>query len=292
MMKKSVSYKIFTVFNYFIQTAMILLCALPLIHILAISLSAPGPAAANEVGIVPIGFMIDNYTYALSDNGIINPFLTSIKRVLLGVGIGMLMVIMAAYPLSKESKDFPGKMFYSWIFIFVMMFNGGMIPNYILIKDLKLIDTIWALVLPGAVSVYYVILMLNFFRQLPRELEEAAFIDGASHFTTLIKIYLPLSLPSLATVILFSAIFHWNSWFDGLIYMRNPEYYPLTTYLQTLLSQLQRLTSSRDAERLAFTSRRGLMMCYVVISLIPILCVYPFLQRYIKSGLTLGSVKG
>ncbi len=291
-MKTSTGYKVFTAFNYLLMTAMILLCAMPLWHIAMISLSAPGPAAANEVGLWPVGFMIDNYTYALSQQGIVSPFLTSVLRLVLGVAINMLMVIMAAYPLSKESKDFPGKTVYSWVFIFVMLFNGGIIPNYVLVKSLGLIDSIWALVLPGAVSVFYMIIMLNFFRQLPKELEEAAFIDGASHFRTLIRIYLPLSIPSIATLTLFAAVGHWNSWFDGLIYMRDPNRYPLTTYMQSLLSQLQRMTSSRDAERLAFTSRRGLMMAYIVITLLPILCMYPFLQKYVRSGLVLGSVKG
>ena len=291
-MKVSSSYRVFQTFNYIVMTLMILLCALPLWHIAMISLSAPGPAAANQVGLWPVGFMIGNYTYALSQQGIVQPFITSVTRLVLGVLTNMAMVILAAYPLSKDKKDFPGKTAYSWIFIFVMLFNGGIIPNYVLVKTLGLIDSIWALVLPGAVSVFYMIILLNFFRQLPKELEEAAFIDGASHFHTLVSIYLPLSIPSIATLTLFAAVGHWNSWFDGLIYMRDPSRYPLTTYMQSLLSQLQRMTSSRDAERLAFTSRRGLMMAYIVITLIPIMAMYPFLQKYVRSGLVLGSVKG
>ena len=291
-MKISKSYRAFMFCNYVVLTVMILLCILPLWHILMISISSPGPASANEVSLWPVGFMLDNYVYALGQQGIRQPFVTSVTRVVLGVLLNMGMVVMAAYPLSKDSKAFPGKMVYAWLFIFVMLFNGGIIPNYVLVKTLGLIDTIWALVLPGAVSVFYVIIMLNFFRQLPKELEEAAFIDGASHFRTLTAIYLPLSVPSLATLTLFSAVGHWNSWFDGMIYIRDPARYPLTTYMQSLLSQLQRMTSSRDAERLAFTSRRGLMMCYIVIALIPIMLVYPFLQKYVKSGLVLGSVKG
>ena len=291
-MKASAGYKVFQTFNYIAMALMILLCAMPLWHIAMISLSAPGPAAANQVGLWPVGFMIDNYTYALSQQGIVQPFFTSVTRLVLGVLINMAMVILAAYPLSKDKKDFPGKTAYSWIFIFVMLVSGGIIPNYVLIKTLGLIDSIWALVLPGAVSVFFMIILLNFFRQLPKELEEAAFIDGASHFHTLVSIYLPLSIPSIATLTLFSSVRHWNSWFDGLIYMRDPSRYPLTTYMQSLLSQLQRMTSSRDAERLAFTSRRGLMMAYIIITLLPIMAMYPFLQKYVRSGLVLGSVKG
>lgn len=292
MYSKSVSYRVFTVFNYLILGLATLSCILPVVHILAISFSSPGPAGANQVGLIPVGFTLENYKYALSDAGIIRPFLNSVTRTLLGVGINILLVILAAYPLSKDSKSFPGKMVYSWFFIFMMMFNGGIIPNYVLIKSLGLMDTVWALVLPSAVSVYFIIILLNFFRQLPNELEEAAFIDGAGHVKALLSIFLPLSLPSLATLTLFSAIGHWNSWFDGLIYMRSPQNYPLSTYMQALLTQLQRVTSSRDIERLQFTSRRGLMMCYIVITILPIMLVYPRLQKYIKTGLVLGSVKG
>lgn len=292
MRYKSTGRRVFLAANYLIMTCAMILCFLPVIHILAISFSAPGPASTNQVGLLPVGFTLENYKYALSNQGILRPFFNSVVRVVVGVSINILMIVLAAYPLSKESKDFPGRMLYVWVFIFMMMFNGGIIPTYILIKNLGFIDKIWALVLPGAVSVYFIIILLNFFRQLPKELEEAAFIDGANHFRVLRSVFLPLSVPALATLTLFSTISHWNSWFDGLIYMRNTENYPLSTYMQVLLTQLQRMTSSRDLERLQFTSRRGLMMCYIIISITPIMLVYPQLQKYVKSGLVLGSVKG
>lgn len=291
-MKMSTGYKVFTVFNYVLMALMVLLCALPLWHIAMISLSAPGPAAANEVGVWPVGFMIDNYTYALSQQGIVQPFLTSVTRLALGVVINMAMVIMAAYPLSKDSKDFPGKTAYSWVFIFVMLFNGGIIPNYVLVKTLGLIDTIWALVLPGAVPVYNVVLMLNFFRGLPRELEESFFVDGANHHHVLWRLYLPLSLPSVATILLLTMVGHWNSWFDGMILMTHTDKYPLATYLRSVIVSFDfSNVRQEDAYLLSRISTRTSKCAQIIVAMVPILCIYPFLQKYFITGLVLGSVK-
>lgn len=288
----SVSYLVFKTFNYIILSLLVILAVVPFIHIVAISFSEPGPANANQVGLIPIGFNIDSYKAALSDSNIIKPFYNSIKRVILGVGLNMIFTILVAYPLSKDSIVFPGKQIYTWFLIITMLFNGGLIPSYILINRLKLMDTVWALVLPGIVPIFHVIVLLNFYRQLPKELEESAFIDGASHFIALWRIYLPLSIPSLATLTLFCTIGHWNAWFDGLIYMREPMNYPFTTYLQVLVTRIQNITSLEDAQKMMRISQRSMVMCYFVISIVPIMCVYPFLQKHIKTGLVLGSVKG
>lgn len=290
--RKSLSYILFTIFNYLFLSIAILICILPFIHITAVSFSEAGPANANLVGLVPIGFNIECYREALSDPKIIKPFFNSINRVVLGVTLNMMLTILVAYPLSKESNRFPGKSLYTWILIVTMLFSGGIVPTYVLINRLKLINTIWALILPGAVPVFNIIVLLNFFRQLPNEIEESAFIDGSSYFDSLIKIYLPLSVPSLATLTLFCTIGHWNAWFDGLIYMRDPTKYPFTTFLQVLVHRLREVQSLQDAEKMARISQRSLIMCYIVISILPIMCVYPFLQKHIRTGLTLGSVKG
>jgi len=204
----------------------------------------------------------------------------------------MLITIITAYPLSKEKKDFPGRSIYTWFFIVTMLFSGGLIPSYLLIRNLGLLGNIWSLILPSTVPIFNILVLLNFFRQLPKEIEEAAIIDGASHFTALVKIFVPLSMPSLATLVLFCAIGHWNAWFDGMIYMRDPEAYPLTTYLQILITKLQQINTLADAQKMERISRRSMIMSYITISMVPIMCVYPFLQRYIKKGLVLGSVKG
>jgi putative aldouronate transport system permease protein len=184
---------------------------------------------------------------------------------------------------------------YVWIFFITTLFSGGLIPSFILVKELKLQDTIWALVLPGAMPVFNAILLLNFFRGIPKELEDAAAIDGAGHWTILWKIFVPISLPALATIILFSVVGHWNSWFDGLIYMNRIEHYPLLSYLQTMLigqGSLMRSMSKSEIQLYLKISDRTVKAAQIFISAIPVLMVYPFLQRYFVKGLVIGSVKG
>lgn len=290
--KDSAAYRAFTVFNTALMAALSLVCVLPFVHVLAISFSQAGPAAANLVGLWPVGFNVENYRLALNDAAIIGPFFNSVRRVLLGLAVDMSCTVLVAYPLCHERSELPGRGAYIVLLMITMLFSGGLIPDYILIVQLGLMDSIWALILRTCVPVFNITVLMNFFRGLPRELEESAFIDGASYTRTLLSIYLPLSVPSLATLALFVTIGHWNGWFEGLMFMRNPKNYPLMTYLQVVLTQLKEMRSLADMERLARLSQRGLMMTYIIVSLVPIMIVYPFLQRHIRAGLVLGSVKG
>jgi putative aldouronate transport system permease protein len=292
MIRKTKSRVVFESINYLFLVFYTVVCILPFIHIFAVSFSARGPADANQVGFWPIGATFENYRMAFQDKYIILPFFNSLKRVILGVTCNMLITIITAYPLSKEKKDFPGRSIYTWFFIITMLFSGGLIPSYLLIRNLGLLGNIWSLILPSTVPIFNILVLLNFFRQLPKEIEEAAIIDGASHLSALVKIFVPLSAPSLATLILFCSIGHWNAWFDGMIYMRDPESYPLTTYLQILITKMQQINTLADAQKMEKISRRSMIMSYITISMVPIMCVYPLLQRYIKKGLVLGSVKG
>jgi putative aldouronate transport system permease protein len=173
-----------------------------------------------------------------------------------------------------------------------MLFSGGLIPTFLMVKETGLLHSIWSLILPGAVPVFNIVLMLNFFRSLPKELEEASFIDGAGHLKTLWKVYLPLAVPGIATISLFSMVGHWNAWFDGLIYMRNPEDYPLSTYMQSIMKFNFLSTGSLELAKLyADIDNRSIKAAQTFVSVIPILMVYPFLQKYFISGLVLGSVK-
>lgn len=221
--------------------------------------------------------------------------MNSVVRVILGAGLNLLMIVVLAYPLSKEKKDFRWRNIYVWFFFFTSLFNGGLIPNYMLLNQLKMLNTIWALVLPCAVHVFNMILMLNFYRQLPREMEEAAFIDGAGQWRTLLNIYIPCSLPSIATLALFSVVNHWNAWFDGLIYMNDASNYPLQSYLQTVIIGLD-ITSGNfdpnDFERIKELSSRTITAAQIIIATLPVLLIYPFLQKYFVTGIVLGSVKG
>jgi len=289
--------KAFKVFNYIFIAAASILCILPFINILAISLSDSTSVAAGDVTFLPKNLNTKAYQFVMQSEVFSKAFLVSVKRVVLGVTVNMLFTILAAYPLSKEKSSFKRRGLYAWFFMITMLLNAGLIPWYMVIKSLGLIDTIWALILPGALPVYNMVVLLNFFRGLPKELEEAAFIDGAGHWTILWKIYVPLSKPSLATVGLFCMVNHWNAWFDGLILMNKSEHYPLQSYLQTIVINPEAFFRSgigtADLNHfLNFVNARTSRAAQLFISMIPILLVYPFLQRYFTTGLVVGSVKG
>ncbi|WP_204670108.1 ABC transporter permease subunit [Gracilibacillus alcaliphilus] len=286
-------YKYFTWFNNVFLILLALACLFPLIHVLALSFSSSSAAAAGEVMLWPVEFTLSSYEYVAAKSEFWRSMFVSFQRILLGGTINFLVTILLAYPISREPKEFKPRTFLAWFLFMTMLFNGGLIPWYIVIKEAGLLDTIWALVLPNAVPVFNVILLINFFRQLPKELDEAAYVDGAGHWTILWKIYIPLSLPVLATVTLFSLVMHWNSWFDGLILMNKPDNYPLQSFLQTVIIQqdLSMITSG-DLEGLSEISDRTLKSAQIFLGCLPIFLVYPFLQRYFVKGIVIGSVKG
>ena len=208
--------------------------------------------------------------------------------------LSIVVSVLAAYPLSRQVHEFRARKYYIWYFIIPMMFYGGLIPSYMVVRNTGLLDSIAALVLPCAINVFNIILLMNFFRSLPKEIEEAAAIDGAGHTGILFRIILPLSKPVLATVLLFFIVNHWNAWFDGLIYMNDPRNYPLQTYLQTqVVSQdIMALESLRDVRQIANISDRTGKAAQIFLAAIPVLAVYPFLQKYFTTGIVMGSVKG
>jgi putative aldouronate transport system permease protein len=288
------SRRLFMIGTYGALILLALLCLFPLIHVLALSLSSANAAAAGKVVLWPVDFTTKAYEFALDRPEFGRAFWVSIKRVLLGTAVNMLLTVLVAYPLSKENAAFPWRTVYVWFFVLTMLFSGGLIPLYMIVRETHLLDSIWALVLPNAVPVFNVVLLLNFFRALPRELEEAALTDGAGHWTILWQIYLPLSKPALATLTLFTVVGHWNSWFDGLIFMNSPANYPLQSYLQTLL-QIDLFSfsgSGMDQRMLQLVSDQTLRAAQIFLAAIPILLIYPFLQRYFVKGVVLGSVKG
>lgn len=291
MYYKSNSYKVFNVFNHLFLITMSLICILPLLHVFAVSLSGKSAATANIVNLWPVDFTLESYQKTVDNPAFIKALLYSVYRTVLGTGIGMAVIIFAGYALSKQYKEFKSRNGYMWFFVFTMLFSGGLVPGYILITNLGLINTIWALVLPPALSVYNMILMMNFFRTIPGELEEAALIDGAGLFRILFYIHLPISMPALATITLFTLVGHWNSWFDGLIYMMDTSKYPLATFLQTVVVQQDFSKMSINPEDLENLSQRTVKAAQIFIGALPILLVYPFLQKYFVKGIVLGAVK-
>ncbi|WP_217592884.1 carbohydrate ABC transporter permease [Cohnella sp. GbtcB17] len=284
--------RIFRVCNHIFLIALALLCILPLVQVLAMSFSASSAVAAGLVRLWPVDFTLKSYVYILKNAQFLGSFGVTLQRVALGFLINMVLVVLTAYPLSKGVQAFRGRTLMVWLFVFTILFQGGLIPSYMTIRMTGIMDSVWALVLPGAVQVFNVILLLNFFRNLPKELEESAFIDGAGHWTIMSRIFVPLSLPAMATIMLFTIVGHWNSWFDGLIYMNKPEHYPLATYLQTLIIQMDfKNMRTEDAYLLAEISNRTSKAAQIIIGSLPILVVYPFLQRFFVKGIVLGSVK-
>lgn len=292
MQKVSTSRKIFLLSNYIFLGLIAFLCLLPLINVLAVSFSSSSAAAGGFVKLWPVDFTLASYRHALGKHEFIQGIYVSVQRVVLGYVINMAITILIAYPLSKEKSALRARDFYAWFFIITMLFHGGLIPSYMTMKALGLLDTIWALVLPGAVHVFNMILLLNFFRNLPKEIEEAAYIDGASHWRVLWTMYIPLSKPAIATITLFTVVMHWNSWFDGLIYMNSPSNYPLQSYLQTIIVNPDSSTVSSTELYMTEVSDRTFKAAQVFLAAFPILIVYPFLQKYFMKGLVMGSVKG
>ena len=218
MINNSKSRKVFQIFNAVFITLITVSCLIPILNVLSISFSSSQAIIENRVGLLPVQFTLDAYKYVVKSDQFWKASMISLERVMLGVPISILLTIMAAYPLSKSEKQFPERKWYVGYFIIPMVFGGGLIPTYYVISKLHMIDTIWALVLPPAVNIFNVILVMNFFRNIPGELEESAMLDGANQWVILSKIYIPLSKPSIATITLFALVFQWNSWFDGLIY--------------------------------------------------------------------------
>jgi len=294
-MKKSKSRKVFEVMNFIIITFLTLSCVIPILNILAYSFSSSQAIIENRVGLWPVDFTLQAYKFVMNSNRFWMSMLVTLKRVFLGVIVNVVMIILVAYPLSKSEQVFPARKFYVAFMLCVMLFSGGLMPTYFIVSKTGLIDTIWSMVLPGAVPIFSCIVLLNFFRGIPEELEESAILDGANPFQIMVRIYLPISRPSIATVTLFSLISHWNSWFDGLIYSNHTENYPLQSYLQTLVVSTTNLMENMDVDTmldLMNVNQTNMQSAQIFISIIPLMLIYPFLQKHFTAGLTLGSVKG
>lgn len=283
---------VFRVVNTIFLGGTALICIVLFLHILALSLSNNDAIISNEVGLIPVGFTASAYKTLLRNTMFWRSFLRSVLRVLLGLVVNMLLVILCAYPLSKYSEKFAGRNFYMWFFFITALFSGGVIPLYVVINELQLMDTLWALVLPTGVSVFNIILLLNFLRQLPKEMLEAADLDGANELVKMFFIAVPCSLPSIATITLFTIVGHWNSWFDGMLFSTSINSYPLQSYLQTIVIQ-QNFSAAgiTDPDAIAELSNTTMKTAQIIVAMIPVLIIYPFFQKFFMSGIVLGSVK-
>jgi putative aldouronate transport system permease protein len=290
-MKHSKSYRVFQVLNVFLLTVICWACLYPFINTLATSLSSNSTVLRGEITIWPKGLNLEAYSRIVKDNEFYVGYKNTIIYTVLGTIISLIMTIASAYPLSR--KGLVGKKYIMLFFVFTMYFGGGMIPSFLLIKNLNLMNTIWAIVVPGSLSVYNMLIMRTFFYAIPESLTEAAKIDGIGDFGLLMKIIMPLSKPIIATMTLFYAVGYWNDWFTALIYMNDSKKHPVTLYLRSIVMGLTKQAmsgniSSTDAADVANKTVQGATVMLVTI---PILCIYPFVQKYFVTGIMLGSVK-
>jgi len=280
---------VFNIFNYAFLTAISLIFVLLFMHIIAISLSGKDAILSNKVGLFPVDFTLNAYRKLMGNQAFWKAFLRSVFRVIYALFFVMTIVILTAYPLSKFTSKMKSRNFYMWFLFIPALFSGGIIPLYILISDLHMMNTLSALVIPTSVSIFNVILLLNFIRQLPKELLESADIDGANEITKLVKIVIPCCKPAIATIALFTIVGHWNSWFDGMLFSTNPDKYPLQSYLEMVVEQSKLPTNSPDANE--DMADKSISMAQYIVAMMPVILIYPFFQKYFVKGIVLGSVK-
>ncbi len=289
--EKSFTSRLFDLTNILVLTLVALACLFPFAHMIAVSLSNRAAITGGNVSLIPVGFNLVNYQRVINDSLFLNALSISFIRTIIGTALSVTLTVITAYPLAYP-HSYRGQGFFKGLLIFIMMFGGGLIPWFLVVKSVGLTNNILGLIIPSALQVWNVILMVNFFRDIPVELMEAAEMDGASHWDILFRVFIPISLPAIAVVTLYTAVGHWNSWFDGLVLMNSINKYPLQSLLQTMVVSNDYMRLMPTRELLAFVSQRGLRAAQIVIAIIPIALVYPFLQRYFVSGLRLGSVKG
>ena len=268
-------------------------CLVPLLHVLALSLSSKNAAISGKVYLWPEELTFTPYKMLFTDNRYLRALAVSFERVFLGGSINLVMTVITAFVMSQEEKDFQARKYYMWILLFAMLFGANMVPWYFMIKATGLMNTIWALVIPGALPIYNAVLVMNFFRNLPKEIKESALLDGVNPVQMLVRIYLPLSLPALATVTVFSVVGHWNDFFNGMLLINSPQKVPLQTYIQSLtINTMETSNTSLTPEELAaLSSLKTFNAAKIIVAALPIVIFYPFMQKFFVSGLTLGSVK-
>jgi len=285
--------KIFYGFCYVVVTLMMLVVLYPLIYILSASFSSAEAITSGKMWLWPVEATLVGYKYVLKYRAIWIGYRNTLFYTFAGTSINVVLTITCAYGLSR--KNLRGRKFFTFLFAFTMIFKGGMIPNYLLMKNLKLINNIWVMLLPGAISVYNLIVARTFIENsIPEELLEAAKIDGCSDARFFFYIVLPLSKAIMAVLIIMYAASHWNAYFDAFLYLTDKDLYPLQIFLRQILVQSRMSADMLDPEALAQmqTLQQILKYTVIVISTVPMLCLYPFVQKYFKQGIMIGSLKG
>ncbi|WP_238403248.1 carbohydrate ABC transporter permease [Paenibacillus mesophilus] len=289
--RRSIASRTFDAFNLLFMIGLIFVTFYPLYHIFVVSISDGHAVLRGEVNVWPVAPNMDTYSLLLQDSSILRSYGNTILYTAVGTIVNLCCTILCAYPLSK--KEFYGRSFFTLMIVFTMFFSGGLIPSYLLVQKLHLINTIWALVLPGAISAWNMFVMRTFFQGLPNELFESARIDGAGELLVLWRIVLPLSLPIIATISMFYAVGHWNSFFPALIYLNEKAKYPVQILLRNIvvMGQMSEQSQELSGPYAAVTST-NIKYAVIIIVVAPIVAVYPFIQKYFIKGVMIGSLKG
>ena len=286
----SIGDRIFYIIDYIFVALVAIVALYPFIFIFSASVSNSAALGRGEIWLFPKGFNTDAYEIVLEEKAVWSSYGNTIWYVVVGTTMNMVLTTFTAYPLSR--KNFSGRNKVMMFIAFTMFFSGGLVPSYLLVKKLGLIDTRWAIVIPAGISTWNLIIMRTFFESIPQSLHEAATIDGCSELRIMTRIFLPLSLPVLSVMVLFYAVDHWNSYFSALVYLNDQKLYPLQMHLRKILIQynqnemLQELTQGRDVVG------QSVRYATIIVSTVPILLIYPFLQRYFVKGVMVGAIKG
>lgn len=285
--------KLFGFINSLLLVMILLIVLYPLVFVLSASISNPAAVSRGELWLFPKEITFVGYQKVFQNREILTGYGNTILYTVVGTSINLLMTILAAFPLSRT--NLPGRNVIMFALVFTMFFSGGLIPSYLVVKKLGLLNSMWALVLPGAVSVYNIIIMRTFFRtSVPYEVQEAAMIDGCTTLQILYRIMLPLSMPIIAVMVLFYSVDHWNSYFSALIYLTDRDKFPLQLILREILIQNQMDKMAGGASALSEQIMYGQAIKYavVIVANLPVFLLYPFLQRYFVKGMTIGAIKG
>lgn len=277
----------FTIFNYTFFVVMGLIMLYPFWYILMYSFSDPSRTTLSNLYLIPDGFSLETYKFAFGKKILMTGFKNSVFLTLVGTGLDMVISVLLAYPLSREY--FPGKKMINSFVIFPMLFGGGMIPTYLVVKSLGLLDSVWSLIFVSLVNVYNLLILCRFFKGIPQSLIEAARIDGCGEVRILGTIVLPLSKAVMATIALFYAVQHWNGFLEATIYINTDSHWPLQVVLRNIIQMVSADLSGGES---MFMNPENFKMAAIIITVFPIICIYPFLQKHFTQGVMLGAVKG
>ena len=289
--RQSVGSHIFDVIIHVVLIIVGLLCLLPFLHVAAKSFSSNGAVISQRVFFLPVELSFDGYLMVIQDPSMMRSLWITVLVTAGFTAIGMILSILAAYPLTK--KGLKGRTFFAFLYMFTMYFGGGLIPDYLLMNDLKMLNTVWCLILPLSFSAYYIIILRSFMQSsIPDSLEEAAFLDGASYWGVLFRVVLPLSTPVLATLCLFFAVGRWNAYADALYYISTSKLYPLQLKLYYLMGMASDAATLAEGGSTTYVTGEVIKATCVMFATLPIIILYPFLQRYFVTGIMIGAVKG